>query len=415
VKRLFSWLLALSLVFLAACHSRTSTDSGSAVSQPTATSAPPTIQTPQVPAEYAQLYQSLNQGLEAWKQSIQKLPASAEAAPIFGAHLLAANANRGAVLLDPSAITAVDSSVDRLKQLGVAGVTVTISFPLLNPDQPHASDYLSFYETVARHVRDRGLKLSVEQHVAFSGTPFSAVQFDFSKLTFDEFVTLDHRMSQLILDNIHPDFLTLLSEPDTFVSLTGYKQASTPEGAAAMVGDILAGLSRGQTKIGAGAGSWLPNAVQYDAAFARTSIDYLDLHIYPLTSNTVQVAQAVADAAKSAGKPLVLDEAWFYKVVGIGGVQQEGDQELRDSFSFWSPLDSRFVTLLAAFARANNIAYVAPFWSTFFWGYVDYGPDTKDLALPSLQRLTNEAANKAMRDGTFTATGKAYGSAISGK
>jgi hypothetical protein len=416
VPRLATGLLIVSLLLLGACRSRTdSTGATSAATQPMATSAPPTVQPAQVPAEYSQLYQSLSQGLDAWQQSLQQRSVTGATAPIFGAHLLVANANRGTALLEPSTMTAVDSSLDRLKQLGVQGVTITISFPLLNADQPQAADYLSFYATVARHVRDRGLKLSVEQHVAFSGTPFSSVPFDYTKLPFDQFVALDHRMSQLILDNIHPDFLTLLSEPDTFGSLTGYKQASTPDGAAAMVGAVLAGLNRGQTKIGAGAGSWLQNAPQYDDAFARTSIDYIDLHIYPITPATIQVSQAVADAAKSAGKPVVLDEAWLYKVTGIGGVDQEALQELRDPFSFWSPLDSRYLALLAQFARANNIAYVAPFWSTFFWAYVDYGPNTKDLQLAPLQQMTNQAVSQALRDGTFTDTGKAYSSAINGR
>jgi hypothetical protein len=120
---------------------------------------------------------------------------------------------------------------------------------------------LSFYKTVADHIRARGMTLSVEQHVAFSGTQFSAVQFDFGKLPFDQFVALDRQMTETIILNIHPDFLTLLSEPDTFVSLTGYKEASTPEGAAAMIGQLLTGLDKGQTRVGAGAGSWLTNAV----------------------------------------------------------------------------------------------------------------------------------------------------------
>lgn len=415
MQRVIFWLAVESLVLLSACGRNGSTGNSSAVTSPTAAPVQATAQPAPVPTEFAQLYQSLSQGLDAWQQSIQGQPVVPGIGPIFGTHLLVANANRGTVLLDPGTIAGVDSSLDSLKRLGVQGVTVTISFPLFNPDWPRADDYVSFYETVAKHVRDRGLKLSVEQHVAFSGTPFSSVQFDYSKLPFDQFIALDHRMSQIILDRIQPDFLTILSEPDTFVSLTGYKQAGTPQGAASMVEAIIAGLNRGQTKIGAGAGSWLSNAPQYDALFAQASVDYIDLHIYPVSGSTVQVSQAVANAAKSAGKPVVLDEAWLYKVVGIGGVQQEADQELRDPFSFWSPLDSRFLTLLAQFARVNHIAYVAPFWSTFFWAYVDYGPNTKDLPLAPLQQLTNQAAGQAIRDGTFSDSGKTYGSAITGR
>jgi hypothetical protein len=63
----------------------------------------------------------------------------------------------------------------------------------------------------------------------------------------------------------------------------------------------------------------------------------------------------------------------------------------------------------------NHISYVAPFWSTFFWAYADYGPYTKDLLLAPLQQLANQTASQAMRDGTPTDTAKSYGATIGGK
>ncbi len=365
------------------------------------------------------MYASLSQNLDAWQQKLAPVPA-AGAAPVFGAHVLAANSNRGAALLEAGTIGVVDLSLDRLKQLGVQGATITISFPLLNPDQPRSADYLAFYETVARHVRDRGLMLSIEQHVIFSGTQFSSVQFDFSKLTFDQFVALDRQMTETLLIRLQPDYMTVLSEPDTFVRLTGYRQALGPQAAAAMVERIVGGLPRGRTKVGAGAGAWLPDAPDYAAAFARTSLDYVDLHIYPVTAQTFDLAQGVVNAARAAGKPVVLDEAWLYKLganegLGGGGFDQTTEYFRRDAFSFWAPLDARFLGLIGKFARANGIVYVAPFWTTFFWAYADYGADTKDLPYARLEQLVNMAANQALRNGSFTPTGDAYGAGIRGR
>jgi hypothetical protein len=65
--------------------------------------------------------------------------------------------------------------------------------------------------------------------------------------------------------------------------------------------------------------------------------------------------------------------------------------------------------------RVNHISYVAPFWSTFFWADVDYGPYTKDLPLAPLQQLANQTASQAVRDGTLTDTAKSYGATIGGK
>jgi hypothetical protein len=215
---------------------------------------------------------------------------------------------------------------------------------------------------------------------------------------------------------VRPDYLTLLSEPDTFGALTGYRDAGTPQGAAAMIAKVITGLNRGTTKLGAGAGSWLANAPEYDTAFAHLGLDYIDLHIYPVTTATVATLGKIVDAARTAGKPVVLDEAWLFKV----GPDDKSDIPFaqpteafrRDAFSFWSPLDGRFLQLVTQFARANGILYVAPFWSTFFWGAVEYGPATKDLPYARLEQLANQQVVEALRAGTFTATGKAYGDAI---
>ena len=421
-------LLACALIvlpLLAACSGDDGVSAASptpaAVASPTAppaSSPTPAPATTAVPPEFVPMSQFLTQNMDVWQAQINARPQSTNV-PIFGAHLLAANGNRGAALLVSGTMQSVDTTLDGFKKLGLQGATVTISFPLLNDDQPRAADYLNFFATVAQHVRDRGMTLTIEQHIAFSGTVFSPVQFDYRKLPFDQFVARFHDMTQKILDRVHPDYLTLLSEPDTFAKLTGYREAEGPQGAATWVGRVLQGLVRGKTKIGAGAGSWLPNAVEYDTAFAKLQLDYLDLHIYPLTPATIATAQQVADFAKSVNKPVVLDETWLYKIGATDKADNAFDASTesfrRDNFSFWQPFDSRFLGLVAQWARANNIAYVAPFWSGFFWGYVEYGPTTKDLPYQQLAAAGNQAANESMREGTFTATGTAYGAAIKGR
>lgn len=424
LRRGTRWLALLALgmaLVVSACRARDDGSSGPG-STPAATPTSSSTATPAapnpVPPDYQAMYDFLAQSLDRWQQRIATTPGMS-ASPVFGAHLLTANANRGAALLAPGVLTTVDAELTRFKQLGIQGVTVTISFPILNADYPNAAQYLDFYARVAQHVRDRGMTFTVEQHVVFSNTAFSEVRFDYTKLPFDQFVTLFQQMTRQIVERVRPDYLTLLSEPDTFGKLTGYRQAGTPDGAAAFVGRVIQGVDRGTTKLGAGAGSWLPNAPDYDAAFAKLGLDYLDLHIYPVTDETTDILAKITAVAKAAGKPLVLDEAWLYKI----GPGEKADDTFaqpteafrRDSFSFWQPLDARFLALVARFARANGVAYVAPFWSSFFFGYADYGPATRDLPYQRLSEVANEAVGKALKDGTFTSTGQAYGAAITGR
>ena len=365
-----------------------------------------------IPDEFAATYASLDQALTAWDKAI---PTVATRTPVFGGHNLVANANRGTDLLAPDTLAGVDLELDAFKRMGLGGVSITISFPLFDPDQPRSADYISFYETVAKHVRDRGLVLSVEEHVAFVGTSFSSVGYDFRSTSFDQFVALDREMTRVILTRIRPDYLTLLSEPDTFAKITGYREASTPDGAAAMIGRIVNGLDRGGTKVGAGAGSWLANAPDYDTAFVRAGVDYVDLHIYPITAATITTTRSVLETAHTLGRPVVLDEAWLYKI-GPGesvapSLEQQTEYFRRDAFTFWSPLDARFLALVARLARTSDVVYVAPFWTTYFFGGVDYGGSTKGLAYAELAHQANQAATKGMRSGSLTPTGAAYAKA----
>jgi hypothetical protein len=363
------------------------------------------------------MYDSLSSDLDTWRAAINSLPAPSGPTPIFGGHVLAANGNRGTALLAPTTLPVVDLTLDRMQELGVGGVTVSVSFPLLNADYPRSAEYLAFYETVAQHVRARGLALTVEQHIAFHDTPFSSISFDFSQLPFAQFETAFSAMAQLVIDHMQPDYLTLLSEPDTFADLTGYQQAQTPTGAAAMIDTVAAGLQRGTTKIGAGSGSWLSNASAYATAFAASSVDYIGVHIYPVDSPALDRAQVMVNAARAAGKPVVLDEAWLYKVAPNEPPPTDFDQVAaifkRDNYSFWAPLDARFLTLLTQFVRANGIAYAAPFWTTFFWAYLEYGPATKDLTYPQTTQLVNQSVFQALQDDTFTSTGETWRSSVS--
>ena len=80
------------------------------------------------------------------------------------------------------------------------------------------------------------------------------------------------------------------------------------------------------------------------ALLAQTSIDYLDVHVYPLGPGQIASLRDDTSAAKSARKPLVMDETWLDKPsTGEGQGPAGAPAELKvKSYSFWEPLDVAF-------------------------------------------------------------------------
>jgi hypothetical protein len=68
----------------------------------------------------------------------------------------------------------------------------------------------------------------------------------------------------------------------------------------------------------------------------------------------------------------------------------------RDVFSFWEPLDARFVTTIVKFSHAMKIDFTSFFWSRYFFGYVEYSDQIGRLPPGELFRLANQAAARNM-------------------
>lgn len=364
-----------------------------------------------VPAEYQPMYETLRAELGA---PVAVRPAAQGPSPVWGAHLLVADSNRGPILLSTRTMQGVELVLDRFKELGIEGVSVAIGYPLLTPTRnPESQRYLDFYKAVAAQVRARGMKFTVEQNVLYDNSNFSPWSFDLSGLTMQEMIEENHTMAQTIIDELHPDYLTVLHEPDTFAVLTGLEQFFDPTVAASYVAGVLNGLNRDGTLVGAGSGTWsgpgFAAAILHDA-----DIDYLDLHIYWMNRSSVESGKEMVELARAYGKPVTIDEAWLYKSVGEGAEGLPGllGNELvfrRDVFSFFEPLDRSFLRSLARFAVSAGALYVAPYWSNMFFSYLEYGPATKELPYRELETMLEpEAVEQAVIADRFTRTGRQY-------
>lgn len=422
-------LAALALV-AAACSSGAGNSSGGAGSGSSTgavadsigpTSTAPALEVvqsppPPVPAAYRTQYDRLAAGLEPFRAAVG--PGGTDrGSTVFGGHLLVANGNRGEALLAPATLDAVDVFLTRFAQLGMGGVTLTISFPMLRADYPRSADYLSFYEQVAAKVRARGLTLAVELNAPFSGTVFSTLVFEKGSLDLDGFVAGQRQMAQTIIDHLAPDYLSVFNEPDTFSHNLGLP-LDDPATATRVVRGVLDGLDRRQTKIGAGTGTW--STPEFVAQFVTaTSIDFVSLHLYPVNAGVVDNLERMVSAADGAGKAVVIDEAWLYKTApgdaaASSNVAAAPTVFVRDSYSFFQPLDQTFLELTAAYARQHDVAYVSPFWTGLFFSYLDVGDLSGDLTYAQASRQLAPMQYANAQAGRITETGALWGRLATG-
>jgi hypothetical protein len=415
----------LAPLALAACGSASSTSAEPLASAPPPTSSgsqlTPLGQTPgPVPAEYQSEYATV----QAYAQSFESLSGGSPAggSTAVGAELLSANGNIGSGLLDPQAISGVEAELNAYQALGVQGVTVCVSFPLLLPSTPGSSGYLSFYEQVAQQVHSRGMVLSVEENPVFSGTPLTSLSFSYAGLTLPSYAAEEQQQAQLIINDMKPAYLSLLTEPDTFSSVL-HLTLDTPATAAQVVSDEIAGLSRGSTLVGAGSGTWSSPAI--DQSLLTTSIDYLDVHVYPLAPADITNLESDVTAARSAHKPLVMDETWLYKDFTNGSFGPAGTSELAGdgavneqkdvSFGFWEPLDQSYVTAMVNYVRSQGFSYVAFFdGARCFFGYLTWTPQLDADSYSVLIQAYNQMVSANLRSLSASGTGLSLQRAIAG-
>jgi hypothetical protein len=421
-RRLAGVATVLGSLALAGCGS-TAAASAQAASPPATSGTQPTssAQTAgSVPAQYQSQYATIQAQTLAF-QAMAGSPASAGSTTV-GVELLAANGNIGTGLLTAHAISGVESELDAARSLGIQGVTVCVSFPLLLPGTPDSSGYLSFYEQVAQQVRARGIVLSVEENPIFAGTPLTTLPISYSGLTLTSYAAEERQEAQIIIDDLDPQYLSLLTEPDTYSSVL-HVAIDTPAAATRAVTDELTGLNRGATLVGAGTGTSSSPAI--DQSLLTTSIDYLDVHVYPEAPADLANLASDVSAAKTAGRPLVMDETWLYKDFTDGGFSTDGTSrpgvdgapnEMKDvSLSFWEPLDETYVAAMVIYVRSQGFSYVAFFdGSRCFFGYLTWSAQLQSAAYQTFSQQYNQVVSADFASLTISGTGDTLRQAIAG-
>ena len=359
-----------------------------------------------IPASSSGLFAGLERILDA--ELSRAARSAAGPGPLVSLDLLAANSNRGPALLRQDTLDLVRLSLDRFKDIGVGCVKFALSYPLLRPDFPRAAEYLAFYRKVVAEAHSRGLKVMPHITVLFADTPFSLFHGIYAGLDLARFKREYRDMVHLVVRELRPDFLALLTEPDTHARLTGLRELETPLTMAEVIRFALNGLDRGKTRIGAGSGSW--SSPDFARALAETTrVDFICIHVYPIVGSMLDKAREMARLARANGKQAMVDEAWLYKTLKPGegeGVAATSEVFRLDVFSFWQPLDRKFMEVMLRMASEEGIALVSFFWSNQLFAYLDYDPMLQGATYSVTSRRHNREVYAAMKSGSLSPLGE---------
>jgi hypothetical protein len=417
------WILVAPIMAIASlfvsCTSASSTGSTSTNSSqpPTASTgssaAGPKVFTPDapVPAKYQGLYSGLTAQLNGYQAAVTAMPSldGGRSAPfVAGVELLEANANRGSALFNPGVLGDVSRDIAHFKALGITGLTLGIKLPYLLSSYTgaDAARYLSFYKSVAGMIRAQGMTIDVELSAAFCGTAYDSCTYTFPD-TVAGFAAITAEQARMVIQNIHPNYLTLISEDTTDAALTKDPTLDSVNGATQFVSTTLQAIGpHPGVSVGAGAATWQPPA--FNQALLKLPIDYLDLHIYPI--GPTEVANLVTDSemAHAAHVPLVADEAWLFKTLTPTGDPTSTAVYSLDNFSFFSPLDTRFATITQEWARKAGVSYDSAFWSWQMFGYATWTPALDTASYQQLSTTSDLAGIQAMVAGDVTPAGRAW-------
>jgi hypothetical protein len=375
-----------------------------------------------IPPSYQDLYSSLVSYLQSFGSEINSGWDRTSYPVAYAGQLATASSNIGPKLIDPDYYAnAVVPDLNQMQALGVKAVDVPIDYPILDPgfysDPADYQAYVNFYIRLAADIRSRGLKMITETSPTFSQpgfTPWNVAPY-YASLTQDQYQRGRARQAATIAQIIKPDYLTVITEPDTEADQTGFPPLGTVDGSTAMLNQILAYIRQSGAKgvaVGAGVGSWMPAYQSWFDNFAAAGVQYLDIHVFAVNRDFLTQLPEMADYAAKLGKPIASTQLWLNKERDseLGAIDY-GQVAGRDPFSFWQPLDVTFLRLMVNFACWKHALFISPFWTPYFHAYLDYD----STAGMNWQDIVSQAMSEAAQNissAQYTSTGMLYGAAV---
>lgn len=308
--------------------------------------------------------------------------------------------------------------LNAFQALGSKAVDVHINFPILYQpfytsigNSSQYQQFVTFYQQLVQDVHARGMKLIVECGAGslVPGTQIANFQSYMAGLSWNDYMNGRAQNALNVAQLIQPDYLSVITEPDTEASTAGQSNAGTLSGATQMLQTILTTIQNAGVKnvqIGAGTGTWMSSYSSWVQSFLGLPINFLDMHVIPAVGSDLANAITGAQMAIAAGKQVGVTETWIMKSSTQGSTTQASMDAL-NAFSFWAPLDTAFLQAMADFGHAQKITFISPSWTTYFFTYLDY--NTYGSLPPStLMPDVYGAAGDASDQGSFTSTALAW-------
>lgn len=411
--------LLVSLV-LAACGTTSTSTEPSTTTTPRSTSTsattPPLPSRPSapVPTLYESTYTALQRQLTAFAALHLKGTIPSTKTTVLSSGLETANGN----VMHPGVLAGKDLAdsiyiVHEMRSMGLTGVTIEVSFPLLLPSFPDSVEYTTFYREIAQVVHHEGMTLTVEENPLFENISTIPVASYYAGLTLESYAAADHQMAQTIINVMHPTYLSVLTEPDTYTALLHQPgiDLNVAANGVEFVNTVMGGLVSDGTMVGAGTGTWMDPS--YDQALLkRTRIGFLDMHVYPTAPRELANMQSEVAAAKAEHRSMIMSECWLYPLSTADspsfGVSAAPDLQALVTYSFWEPLDEQFLTTVVRYTRANGFLVVSPNPVLNLFAYQTYTPA---LAAESPQQVLasfDQVVTAALTAHQLSATGLTY-------
>ena len=415
----------------------------------------------QVPAEFTNLYAELEANLTNFEATLDTNWNGLQSDCLMGAVLMPAtsegrgwgtsgNASEDTNFLNNTVVPYLDG----LQAMGIKSVKFAIQFPVLYEPYYNATNgannpagytnTFNFYTRLCDLLRQRGIKIIIP--VGNLVGPGGSVSSYETNLTFAQFLAGRSALNQTVAKYLKPDYLLLQSEPDTEANNLPPNLGNQFTNAAAdmnMISNFLsdlqaAGLRSTNMIVGAGCGTWQDDFTNFLSGFTHLAgLDLLSIHVYQITVHTngsrginhlqrvLQMAEAAhgTNALHPQGMRVGISECWLKKVSVLeeelntpGGDTFNG----RNVYSCFAPLDREFHLCMVKTGYYEQMDFIEPFWSEYYFSYLDYDQmqpyvqflathgDTSDQIGVELQNTNQALVLPALAAGQQTPAAQGY-------
>ena len=367
------------------------------------------------PADVPSIYESLYQGLEsniATDSALMSAQWTGTMYPVnYSSVLLSANENNGA-LSSFTDLTQVDNELKGLQALGINAVLVQTGFPLFDQNfwefqgqtsaqaKQTVRNYLSFYKLVAQDIHGRKdvngqpMRMIVEASPMLTvdnpGTNLNATGY-YQSLSLETYEERRSANDVTIAQDLQPDFLTVQAEPDTDARDDYRPELNTPATDVGMVQTIVNTMNAASLpglhstiKVDSGMGAWQENWQDYlgtpgagTGLLGIAGLDDIDSHVFSLLGQgssgmalELYTSMQMIDLAHSAGKTASIGEYWPHKSLIVS--DSNLDALMRDTFSFWAPLDQQFIPIVFDLANHESLQFLSSMNAGQLFSYEPY-------------------------------------------